>query len=222
MSLRTYGGSRRAYLQVWARYAWETAPQWTRSTVGVALASMVGAVTAIGLLQATNESIPTVLGGSFIVGTDDSGQPYIALDPVAVEREPGGGADADSSGGSRSSVVPLFTVAIGEGVVSFVGGEGSPGGGDPQPPSPDPLPGPSPAPSPAPSPSPQPTPWPTTTVPPTSTEPPTTTESPTTTTKTKTKTPKPTKPPPTTTTTATTTAPPESTETTTTTKPPKP
>jgi hypothetical protein len=214
MSLRTYGESRRAYLQARARYARETAPQWTRSTVEVALASMVGAISVIGLLQVTgSHSIPAVLGGSFTVETDDSGHPY----PAAVEREPGGEADAERSSGGPTSAVPLFSVATSKGVLSLVGGEGSLGGGDPQPPGPDPLPGPSPAPSPAPSPSPQPTPSPTTTEPPTTTESPKSTKPPK-----PTKPPKSTKPPPTTTATVTTTASPEPTETTTKTKPPKP
>jgi hypothetical protein len=158
-------------------------------TLGLATGTILLCSMALaGLLTMGGGSVPRALGGAFTVEVDESGQPYVALDPQAL------GDGGSTKAGGRAPAVPLFAVAAGADVFSFVPV------GDPQPPpGPSPGPDPSPAPSPGPSPSPTPTsPPPTTTEPPpTTTEPPpTTTEPPPTTTEPP---PTTTEPPPTTT-----------------------
>jgi hypothetical protein len=150
------------------------------NTLAFAASVILGSAALVGFLTMERGSAPSLLGEAFTVGVTDEGVPFIALDPERLGQAPQGGAATDgASRGSGPSAVPLFSVDTSGGVLTFVGGEGSSVGSDPQPPpGPDPGPGPNPGPGPSPGPSPSPTPPPTTEPPPTSTEPPSTTTDP--------------------------------------------
>jgi hypothetical protein len=181
--LRAWGRDRRQAIPLWAADVRARLMQVRPRSLGIATGIiLLCPVTLVGLLMTAGGSVPRALGQAFTVEVDESGRPYVALDPQAIGNDQptsaGGGGDVDAS-------VPLFAVAASGGVFSLVPVDGSVGGNDPQTP-----PGPSPGPDPSPGPSPGPSPPPTTEPPPTTTEPPpTTTEPP----------PTATEPPPTTT-----------------------
>jgi hypothetical protein len=177
----THGRDRRT----WEGHRWErfrSGLSYGRADALAFAASVIlGSAALVGFLTMERGSAPSLLGEAFTVGVTDEGVPFVALDPEGLGKAAQGGAANDgASRGSGPSPVPLFSVDTSGGVLTFVGGEGSPVGSDPQPPpGPDPGPGPNPGPGPSPGPSPSPTPPPNgTQPPPTSTDPPPTTTDP--------------------------------------------